>query len=105
MSINKCYEMASGDVVVQLGRFGEDPAVFVRTRFPNEETLPPVMSYPELKKWHSNDLSKGESVFLFRTMDEAKAVALSLSRASTFDRPTPSAHIFPDPTLSYDNHG
>ena len=50
MSKNERYEMASGNVVVQLGRFADDPAVFVRQRYSNEETIPPVISYPQLEK-------------------------------------------------------
>lgn len=127
MSKNERYEMATGDVVVQLGRFAEDPAVFVRHRFPSEKTLPPVMAYPQIEKWHSNDLSGGETVFLFKTMEEARRMATVLAGCSKFQamneetpvtealivnrytdgfkRPTPTAHIFPDPTMSYDNHG
>lgn len=127
MTKNERYEMASGDVVVQLGRFADDPAVFVRQRYSNEETIPPVMSYPQLEKWHANDLGPHETVFLFKTMEEARRMASTLAGCSkfpalkkdepvteetvasryveSFKRPTPTAHIFPDPTVSYDNHG
>lgn len=127
MSKNERYEMASGDVVVQLGRFADDPAVFVRQRYSNEETIPPVMSYPQLEKWHANDLGPHETVFLFKTMEDARRMASALVGCSkfpvlmkdepvteetvanryveSFKRPTPTAHIFPDPTMSYDNNG
>ena len=127
MSKNELYEMASGGVVVQLGRFADDPAVFVRQRYSNEETIPPVISYPQLEKWHANDLGPNETVFLFKTMEEARRMASTLSTCSKypvlnksepvteesvakryvdgFKRPSATAHIFPDPTLSYDNHG
>ena len=127
MSKNERYEMASGKVVVQLGRFGDDPAVFVRQRHSNEETIPPVIAYPHVEKWHVNDLGPNETVFLFKTMEEARRMASTLATCSkypaldnlepvteesvarrysaSFKHPTPTAHIFPDPTLSYDNHG
>lgn len=127
MSKNERYEMASGKVVVQLGRFADDPAVFVRQLYSNEKTIPPVIAYPQVEKWHANDLGPNETVFLFKTMEEARRMATVLAGCSkypvlnnlepvteetvasryveSFKRPTPTAHIFPDPTVSYDNHG
>ena len=96
------FNLISGTTMLQLGEYLGKPAVFIRERFIND----PVDNYNLRREvWDMAELTENEQVLIVETREQARELLQSLSALRAESNKTAPVIIYPDPSMSYDNHG
>ena len=95
------FRLNAGTTSIRLGDFAGKPAVFINPRYINE----PMDSFNHRREaWDMNDLGEEEQVLLVDNHEQARELFKQLIKLNgTAEHKT--TIIYPDPSMSYDNHG